>query len=94
MALNAKIHREDLFQGAEFLAEQLTAYAKICAQYLRKSTSGRGNLMSGIVDSYVSLLQYAAELKKLGTQGFLCTFLTLDYPVLFSRFSAYSLQQV
>jgi hypothetical protein len=73
MALNAKHHFEAACQGATFLAEELRKYAGICAQYLRKSLSSREELKTKILDAYTALLQYAAELKKLGNQRFLGT---------------------
>jgi hypothetical protein len=71
MALNGKQHYELAWHGATFLAEELRKYAAICAQYRKKSMCGREQLRERIVDAYIALLQYGAELKRLGNQGFL-----------------------
>lgn len=73
MALNAQCHHEAARQGVTFLAEELTKYARICAEYyLSKSTTARQGLMDSILDAYTALLRYAAELKKLVNASFLC----------------------
>jgi hypothetical protein len=44
MTANGKQHREDVFDGAAYLAQLLVEYADIEAQYMRESLSMRGAL--------------------------------------------------
>jgi hypothetical protein len=66
MALNGKHHFEEACEGAKLVAHELRKYARICAQYLKKSTTGREDLRDSIIGAYVSLLRYCAELRSLG----------------------------
>jgi hypothetical protein len=78
MALNGKNHYEAFCKGATFLAEELRKYAGIYAQYYhRRSTTSRDQLRLNILDAYTTLLNYAAELKKLENLGFLCKILAI-----------------
>lgn len=70
MALNGKHHFEEACEGAKFVAHELRRYARICAQYLRKSTTGREDLKDSITDAYVSLLRYCGALRSLGDPSF------------------------
>jgi len=69
MALNAQTHSEAVCAAAEFLANELRKYATLCALYLVKSTTGRGNLRQAIIDAYVALLMYAAGIRTMGSHG-------------------------
>ena len=81
MAFNGKTHREHLFQGTVFLSKEPRKYAEVCAQYLRKSTTNRGPLMESVIRAYVSLLKYAAGMKKEENRKFLGMPASLvDYP--------------
>jgi hypothetical protein len=67
--LNGKHHFDAACEGANFVAQELRRYARISAQYLRKSTIGREDLRDSLIDAHVSLLQYCAELRNLGNPG-------------------------
>lgn len=69
MALNGKQHFKEACEGAKMVAHELRKHARICAQYLRKSTTGREDLRESIINAYVSLLRYCAELQSLGNAG-------------------------
>ena len=61
--------RDDIFEAAEYLARILSYYAIVDKHYRERKVASNRGLENALVEVYMAVLQYAAEVKKAGQEN-------------------------